>query len=142
MKNRPVTCIVTVFLVAVILLVVYDVVANQMAGFRIETDRDTCFVGEKVTAFIVSFNDLPFPVPRSAITGVEFGCTLNGEQLGTVYSAWLTPAGGMYLMPSGSEVWLDPITVTPRVNGTLVFTARIGMEQLKKYEKQVHVLPR
>ena len=125
-----------------LLLVVFIVSANQMVGFRIETDRDNCFVGENVTASIVSFNDLPFPAPQSAITRVEFGCTLNGESLRAGYSAYLTPAGSMYLMPPGSMVWLDPITVTPQVNGTLVFTARIDMEQLTTYEKQVRVFSR
>jgi hypothetical protein len=128
--------------IACLLLVVFVVVANQMVGFRIETDRDTCFIGENVTASIVHFNYLPFPVPRSAITQVEFGCVLNGEPLRAGYSAYLTPTGSIYFMPSGSMVWLDPITVTPQVNGTLVFTARIGMEQLTTYEKQVRVFPR
>lgn len=128
--------------IACLLLIVFVVVANQMVGFRIETDRDTCFVGENVTASIVRFNDLPFPVPQSAITRVEFGCTLNGEWLRGGYSAYLSPLGSMYLMPPGSEVWMLPITVTPQVNGTLVFTARIGMEQLTTYEKRVRVLPR
>ena len=123
-------------------LIVFVVVANQMVGFRIETDRKTCFVGMNVTASIIRFNDLPFPVPQSAITRVEFGCTLNGEWLCCGYSAYLTPTGSIYFMPSGSEVWLEPITVTPQINGTLVFTARIGMDQLTTYEKQVRVFPR
>jgi hypothetical protein len=128
--------------IACLLLVVFVVTANQMVGFRIETDRDTCFVGENVTASIVHFNDLPFPVPQSAVTRVEFGCTLNGEPLDAGYLAHLTPSGDIYLMPPGSEVWLFPITVAPQVNGTLIFTARIGMEQLTTYEKQVIVFPR
>jgi len=128
--------------IACLLLVVFVVAANQRVGFRIETDRDTCFVGQNVTASMVRFNDLPFPVPRSAITRVEFGCTLNGEPLRAGYLAFLSPTGSIYFMPSGSMVWLDPITVTPQVNGTLVFTARIGMEQLTTYEKQVRVFPR
>lgn len=128
--------------VAFLLLVVFVVFADQRLGFRIETDRDICYIGENVTASIVGFNDLPFPFPRSAITRVEFGCTLNVEPLDAGYSAYLTPNGGLNLSPPGSEVWLLPITVTPHVNGTLAFTARIGMEQLTTYEKQVEVLPR
>mgnify|MGYP001104371455 CR=1 FL=1 len=129
-------------IIACLLLVVFVAITKQMVGFRIETDRDTCFIGENVTASIIHFNNLPFPVPQEALTRLEFGCTLNGKPLDAGYSAHLSPTGPIYLMPPGSKVWLFPIIVAPQVNGTLVFTARIGMEQLTTYEKQVRVFTR
>lgn len=122
--------------------ILFAVVSDRLVGFRVETDREVCLVGENVTAAIICYNQFPFPAPYTAVTRVEFGCTLNGESLREGYDAHLNPQGPFYFASPGSEAWLMPITVAPQVNGTLVFTARIGDQQPQMYEKHVQVLPR
>ncbi|MFH2109796.1 MAG: hypothetical protein ABIJ47_00895 [Candidatus Bathyarchaeota archaeon] len=122
--------------------ILFAAASDRLVGFRVETDRETCLVGENVTATITCYNYFPFPAPYSAITKVEFGCTLNGEPLRGGHGAHLTPAGPFYFASPGSETWLMPIPVSPQVNGTLVFTARIGEEHPAVYEKKVLVLSR
>ena len=124
--------------VAAILLAV---LSGQFIGYRIETDKDACMVGENITASIVHFNNLPFPFPESGATTMEFGCTLNGEPLDAGYAAKISPIGDIHLMPPGSNTWPFPITVAPKTNGTLVFTFRIGRESMATYEKTVNVNP-
>jgi hypothetical protein len=123
---------------AVILFAVFSV---YLTGFRVETDKDEYLVGEKVTASIIRFNYFPFPIPQPAVTKMEFSCTLNSEPLREGYSACLTPTGPFFLMSPGSGVWLEPVTVTPHVSGSLVFTAKIGSESPVIYEKTVKVNP-
>jgi hypothetical protein len=98
-------------------LILLALASNFMAGFRVETDKETCLVGENVTATIILYNNLPFTTPYPAVTKVEFDCTLNGESLRKEYGVHLTPQGPFYFASPGSETWLFPITVTPQVNG-------------------------
>ena len=49
--------------------------------YEIRTDREEYFVGETVYASFVIVNGLPFQVPTSAITYMDFGCTLNGKPI-------------------------------------------------------------
>ena len=138
-QRRLVTFSLPILLVAFIL---FASASDGLVGFRVKTDKETCLVGENVTATIIRYNRLPFATPEQAITRASFSCTLNGEPLRGGYDAYLTPGGPFDFASPGSEAWLFPITVTPQVNGTLVFTARIGEDQPVVCVKQVLVLSR
>ena len=129
-------------IILIVAFILFASASDGLVGFRVDTDKETCIVGENVTATIILYNHLPFATPESAITRASFSCTLNGEPLRGGYDAHLTPGGSFYFATPGSESWLFPITVTPQVNGTLVFTAKIGADQPIVCEKQVVVLPR
>ena len=102
-------------LLLVVLVVVDGSVNNEM-----RTDEDEYVVGEKVTASFVVVNRLPIPVPMPAVTSMDFGFTLDGEPIGAIDSAQITPAGGLLFLEPGEVAWLNPIKITPEEPGELV----------------------
>ena len=69
------------------ILAIGFIVIRGNVRYEIRTDKEEYFVGETVHASFVIVNGLPFPVPTSAITYMDLGCTLNGKPTGAGHSA-------------------------------------------------------
>ena len=109
--------------------------------YEIRTDREEYFVGETVYASFVIVNGLPFQVPTSAITYMDFGCTLNGRSIGAGYSVHITPTGPIFLKP-GEEAWLTPVKILADEPGELKICVRIeGPDRESTYTKTVTINP-
>ncbi|MDH5199546.1 MAG: hypothetical protein OEW93_01560 [Candidatus Bathyarchaeota archaeon] len=110
--------------------------------YEIRTDREEYFVGETVHASFVIVNGLPFPVPTSAITKIDFGCTLNGKPTGAGYSAHITPTGRTIFLKPGEETWLTPVKIFANEPGELKIYVRVeGPDRESTYTKTVTIKP-
>ena len=110
--------------------------------YEIRTDREEYFVGETVHASFVIVNGLPFPVPTSAITFMDFGCTLNEEPTGAGQSAHITPTGRTIFLKPGEEAWLTPVKIFSNEPGELKISVRVeGLDRESTYTKKVTISP-
>jgi len=110
--------------------------------YEIRTDKEEYSVGETVHASFVIVNRLPFPVPTSAITFMDFGCTLNGKPTGAGHSAHITPTGRTIFLKPGEEALLTPVKIFANESGELKIYVRIeGPDRESTYTKTVTINP-
>ena len=125
-----------------IALAICIIVINGNVRYEIRTDREEYFVGETVHASFVIVNGLPFPVPTSAITYMDFGCAINGRPTGAGYSAHITPAGRTIFLKPGEDTWLTPVKIFANEPGELKICVRIeGPDRENTYTKIVTIKP-
>ena len=62
-------------IILIVAFILFASASDGLVGFRVDTDKETCIVGENVTATIIRYNHLPFATPESAITRASFSCT-------------------------------------------------------------------
>jgi hypothetical protein len=110
---------------AFIALAIGIIVLNVNVRYEIRTDKEEYSAGETVHASFVIVNGLPFPVPASAITFMDFGCTLNGRPTGAGYSVHITPTGRTIFLKPGEEAWMTPVKILAGEPGELKICVRI-----------------
>ncbi len=125
-----------------IALAIGIIVIKGNVRYEIRTDREEYSVGETVHASFVIVNGLPFPVPASAITFMDLGCTLNGKSTGAGYSAHITPTGRTIFLKPGEETWLTPVKIFTNEPGELKIYVRVeGPDRESTYTKTVTIKP-
>ena len=118
------------------------IVIKGNVRYEIRTDREEYFVGETVHASFVIVNWLPFQVPTSAITYMDFGCTLNGRPTGAGYSADITTTGRTIFLKPGEQTWLTPVKIFAGEPSELKICIRIeDPDRETTYTKTVTINP-
>jgi hypothetical protein len=125
-----------------IALAIGIIVIKGSVRYEIRTDKEEYFVGETVHASFVTVNGLPFPLPISAITYMDFRCTLNGKPIGAGYSVHITPTGRTIFLKPGEETWLTLVKIFAGEPGELKICVRVeGPDRERTYTKTLTVYP-